>query len=151
RLRLEVDHQGIRIVGLPIRLAARSEGRRPDIRIVDGTVEVQGANGENERLTAIDGLITWRDEFAARTSFRWREAPVSAVFIVADPAALADGSRSPFRARLETEPARLAFEGGLAFRRGFQAEGTLSAEAISARAALLWAGIEPPTRGGFGP
>ncbi len=52
---------------------------------------------------------------------------------------------------MEAEPLRLSFEGGLAFRKGLQAEGVLTAESNSLRAALAWGGIEPPTKGGFGP
>jgi len=151
QLRLEIDQEGVRIVGFPLHLVAGNGGRRPDIRIVDGVAELQGASGQRERLTALNGVVSPSDEFGAWMSFRWREVPVSATLLIADPAALADGGRSQFRARLDAEPLRLAFDGGLAFRKGFQAEGALSAEANSARAALLWAQIEPPTQGGFGP
>jgi AsmA protein len=80
-----------------------------------------------------------------------RNIPVAATLLIAEPNGLAEGSRSPFRLRVEAEPLQLSFEGGLAFRRGLQAEGVFAAESNSLRAALAWGGIEPPTKGGFGP
>jgi AsmA protein len=153
RLLVEIGNDGVRLVGLPLRLMDNSaEPARPDIRIVDGIAELRGAGGRSESLSALEWSFAWHGtDLAAKGSFQWRNAPVSASLLIADPNGLADGNRSLFRLKLEAEPLRVSFEGGLAFRRGFQAEGALAAESNSLRAALAWGGIEPPTTGGFGP
>jgi AsmA protein len=153
RLLVEIGNDGVRLVGLPLRLMDNSaEPARPDIRIVDGIAELRGAGGRSESLSALEWSFAWHGtDLAAKGSFQWRNAPVNATLLIANPNGLADGNRSPFRLKLEAEPLRVSFEGGLAFRRGFQAEGALAAESNSLRAALAWGGIEPPTTGGFGP
>jgi AsmA protein len=153
RLLVEIGNDGVKLVGLPLRLMDNSaEPARPDIRIVDGIAELRGAGGRSESLSALEWSFAWHGtDLAAKGSFQWRNAPVNATLLIADPNGLADGNRSPFRLKLEAEPLRVSFEGGLAFRRGFQAEGALAAESNSLRAALAWGGIEPPTTGGFGP
>jgi AsmA protein len=70
---------------------------------------------------------------------------------IADTTALGRGARSGFRLRLEAEPLRVGFDGGLAFRNGVQADGALTAESKSLRNGLAWFSILPPTRGGYGP
>ncbi len=153
RLLVEIGNDGVKLVGLPLRLMDNSaEPARPDIRIVDGIAELRGTGGRSESLSALEWTFAWHGaDLAAKGSFQWRNAPVNATLLIADPNRLADGNRSPFRLKLEAEPLRVSFEGGLAFRRGFQAEGALAAESNSLRAALAWGGIEPPTTGGFGP
>jgi AsmA protein len=153
RLLIEIGNEGAKFVGLPLRLPGDgTESAPPNIRIVDGTAELRGAGGRSESLTALDWSFAWHGtELAAKGSFQWRNIPATATLLIADPNAIAAGSRSPFRLKLEAEPLRISFEGGLAFRKGLQAEGVLAAESNSLRAALAWGGIEPPTKGGLGP
>ena len=153
RFLIEIGDDGLRLVGLPLRLPDNNVGAaRPDIRIVDGVAELRGTGGRSESLSAIEWSLAWRGtDLAAKGSFQWRNIPLTAALLIGDPNGLAEGSRSPFRLRVEAEPLRVSFEGGLAFRKGLQAEGVLAAESNSLRAALVWGGIEPPTTGGFGP
>jgi len=153
RLLIEIGNEGAKLVGLPLRLADNSaEAAQPNIRIVDGTAELRGAGGRSESLSALEWSFSWRGtELVAKGSFQWRNIPANASLLITDPNGLAAGSRTPFRLRLEAEPLRVSFEGGLAFRKGIQAEGVLAAESNSLRTALAWGGIEPPTKGGFGP
>jgi AsmA protein len=153
RLLVEIGNAGAKLVGLPLRLPDDSgEPARPEIRIVDGAAELRGANGRSEILSALELSFAWQGtDLAAKGSFQWRNVPVAATLLIADSNLLAGGNRSPFRLRLEAEPMRISFEGGLAFRKGIQAEGVFAAESKSLRAALTWGGIEPPTKGGFGP
>jgi AsmA protein len=153
RLLVEIGDDGMRLVGLPLRLSDNSaESARPNIRIVDGIAELRGSGGRSESLSALECSLAWRGtDLAAKGSFQWRNIPVTATLLIADPNGLAGGGRSPLRLRAEAEPLRVSFEGGLAFRKGLQAEGVLAAESNSLRAALAWGGIEPPTKGGFGP
>jgi AsmA protein len=153
RLRVEIENDGLRLVGLPLRLPDNSlEPARPDIRIVDGTAELRSAGERSESLSALEWSFAWHGtDLTAKGSFQWRSIPVAATLLIADPNGLADGSRSPFRLKVEAEPLQLSFEGGLAFRKGLQAEGVFAAESNSLRTALAWGGIEPPTKGGFGP
>ena len=152
-LRVEIGNDGARLVGLPLRLPENgAEPARPDIRIVDGIAELRGGGGQSERLSALEWSFAWHGtDLTAKGSFQWRSVPVNATLLIADPSGLADGNRSPFRLKLEAEPLRVNFEGKLAFRKGLQAEGVFAAESNSLRAALAWGGIEPPTKGGFGP
>jgi len=153
RLLVEIGNDGVKLVGLPLRLTDSSaEPARPNIRIVDGIAELRGAGGRSENLSALEWSFAWHGtDLAAKGSFQWRNVSVNAALLIADPKGLADGNRSPFRLKLEAEPLRVGFEGGLAFRKGLQAEGMLTAESNSLRAVLAWGGIEPPTKGGFGP
>ena len=153
RLLVEIGTDGVKLAGLPLRLSEdETEPSRPTVKIVDGTVEWRGAEGHSETLSALDGSLFWRDgELTAKASFQWRNVPASAALAIADTSALAGGSRSSLRLKFESEPVRIGFEGGLVFRKGIQADGALAAESNSARAALAWAGIDPPTKGGFGP
>ena len=152
RVPVEIGNDGIRLVGVPLQLpAGAADSARPEIRIVDGIAELRG-NERSEPLSAIDGSFVWQGtDLTAKGSFRWRGIPVAATLLIADSNAIGSGGRSPLRLRLEAEPLRIGFEGGLAFRKGIQAEGTLAADSNSLRAALAWAGVEPPTKGGFGP
>ena len=152
-LLVEIGNDGARLVGLPLRLPDNdAETTRPNIRIVDGIAELRGPGGQSENLSALDWSFAWRGtDLSAKGSFQWRNNPVTATLLIADPNALAAGSRTPFRLQMEAEPLRVSFEGGLAFRKGLQAEGAFAAESNSLRAALAWGGIEPPTKGGFGP
>lgn len=153
RLLVEIGSDGASLVGLPLRLPDNNvEPARPDIRIVDGIAKLRGTGGQNESLSALQWSFAWHGtDLAAKGSFQWRNISVTATLLIADPNAIAEGSRSPFRLKLEAEPLRVSFEGGLAFRKGLQAEGVFAAESNSLRAALAWGGIEPPTKGGFGP
>ena len=152
-LLVEIGNDGARLVGLPLRLPDNdAETTRPNIRIVDGIAELRGPGGQSESLSALDWSFAWRGtDLSAKGSFQWRNNPVTATLLIADPNALADGSRTSFRLKMEAEPLRVSFEGGLAFRKGLQAEGAFAAESNSLRTALAWGGIEPPTKGGFGP
>ncbi len=153
RLLVEIGNDGARLVGLPLRLPDNgAEPTRPDIRIVNGIAELRGTGGQSESLSALEWSFAWHGtDLAAKGSFQWRNIPVTATLLIADPNGLAEGGRSPFRLKMEAEPLRVSFEGGLAFRKGLQAEGVFAAESNSLRAALAWGGIEPPTKGGFGP
>ena len=153
RLLVEIGADGVKIGGLPLHLSDdEAQSARPAIRIVDGIAELRGEGGRGESLGAIEASFAWQSGgLAAKGSFQWRNVPVQAALLIADPKGLADGNRSRLQLKLEAEPLRLGFEGGLVFRKGLQAEGALSAESNSARAALAWGGIEPPMKGGFGP
>ena len=65
------------------------------------------------------------------------------------PAALA-GNRSGLKLRVSGAPMKAAFEGAVSFKPTLKVEGTVAADAISLRNALVWAGQKPLPGGGFG-
>src|SRR5690606_34056507 len=79
-----------------------------------------------------------------------RDLPGTASLYVADTAAIGRGARSALRLRFESERLHAGFEGGLTFRKGIQADGSLTLESSSLRTVLASFGIALPTRGGFG-
>lgn len=155
RLALEIGTNGIRIAGLPLYPQAPIEERvrSPELRIVDGVVELRTADAEAfDTLTAVEASLAWSSSgLTASGTFEWRRMPVAATLVVADIAALRSGARSGLRLRLEAERLRLGFEGGLAFRNGPQAEGVLAADGKSLRVVLSGLGLDPLTLSGFGP
>jgi AsmA protein len=154
-LTVEVGDDGAMLVGMPLRQRAANDPPmqlQPEIRFLDGTVLFRTSNGRLEPLTAVDAaLATSGSGLTATGSVQWRATPVSVSLSIADASAFGRGDRTGFRIRLDAEPVRLAFEGGLAYRNGIQADGALAAEAKSLRAALSLMSVAPLTRGGLGP
>jgi AsmA protein len=155
RLSIEIGGDGAAIVGLPLRSPANSTENpdRPELRIVDGIVELSFTEAERrETFSAVEASLAWTDSSLTATgSLLWRNVPTNISLLLADTNALGRGGRSGLRLRLEAESLRVGFDGGLAFRNGIQADGALAAESHSLRAALAWFSLVPPTRGGFGP
>lgn len=153
RLVIEIGADGALIAGLPLRRPGSDDAVLPELRIVNGTVELKLTTADRvETFSAVDASLAWSGSTITATgSFRWRDAPTSASLVIADTAALGRGARSAFRLRMEADSLRIGFDGGLAFRSGIQADGALNADSKSLRGALSWFGVASPTRGGFGP
>ncbi len=154
-LNVEIGSTGAMVLGLPLRsptIAAEITGF-PEISIVNGIIDLHGEGSERvDRLTEVQAALAWSGPSLTTTgSFRWHELPTTASLYIADTAAIGQGARSGFRMRLESNPLKIGFEGGLSFRKGLQAEGTLAIESNSLRTALSSIGLRAPTRGGFGP
>ena len=153
-LALQLAADGVRIAGLPLNLSASADTRAtaPELRIVDGIIELHTAAGGLRTLTAVDASLAWSGSgITASGTFELDRLPVAATLVVADTAALRKGNRSALRLRLEAQDLRYTFEGGLAFRNGPQIEGALAADGKSLRNALAWLGLEAPGRSGLGP
>src|SRR6185312_10581609 len=60
------------------------------------------------------------------------------------------GNRSGVKLRVSGAPMKAAFEGAISLKPTLKIEGTLAADAVSLRNALVWAGQRPPPGGGFG-
>jgi AsmA protein len=152
-LTVEVGEDGAMRVGMPLRpRAANDPPMQPEIRFVDGTVLFRTSADRLEPLTDVDVALAWSGSgLTATGSVQWRSTPVSVSLSIADASAFGRGDRSGFRIRLDAEPIRLAFEGGLAYRNGIQADGALATEARSLRTALALMSVAPLTRGGLGP
>ncbi len=153
RLAVEFSADGKLIGGLPFaaRMPAEDEDV-PELRVVNGTVllRIQG----RERVEIISGLqasLSWAGSALTATgTLTLRNQPASASLVIADTAALAKGQRSGLRLRLEAEPLRISYEGGIIYRDALQAEGSFSADSISLRRALEMFGLEAPSPKGFG-
>ena len=155
RLTVDVTDGGAIVVGLPLRrTGAKEAAELPEIRFVNGTVLFKDGDADRaEPLAHVDAALAWSGAGVTATgSFRWRDQPASVTLFVNDLATLERGNRSGFRVRLETDAAKFAFEGGIAYRNGIQADGVIAAEASSLRTVISsLAAVPPITRGGFGP
>jgi AsmA protein len=152
-LTVDIGANGAVQVGLPLRQrSAKETAEQPEIRFVDGTVHIRSSDAERiEPLTAVDAALAWSGAgLTATGSFRWKDTPATIGLSIADTMALRRGDRSAFRIRMETEPLKLGFEGGIAYRNGMQADGVIGADAKSLRAALPMFSAAPLTRAGLG-
>ena len=123
-----------------------------EIRIQDGVLTYQDARN-TETLDDIDLSLAWPSisrSFAATGQFDWRGERVDTSISASDFIAALSGERSGLKARLVSAPIKLAFDGTVANRASMMMEGTLTADSLSLRNALRWAGQAPPGTGGFG-
>jgi AsmA protein len=132
-------------------LAPASLDRPPDLRIVDGRIDIVGASGLIERLDAVTGEVEQGSSTLTLSgAFRLREEPVEAMLAIDDTAALARGARTPLRLQLAAPAATVSFDGYALAGRTLKLDGALATDGASLRAALGWFDIEPPLRGGLG-
>jgi AsmA protein len=152
RLLVDTATDGSMTLGLPIRRRAVAEqSDLPEIRFENGIV--QFTSGSGDPLTRVDAAIASAGAgLNATGSFHWRGQPAAFSLAVSDLTALERGSRSAVRLRVEGDALKLGFDGGVAYRNGLQADGTVAAEAAALRTVLTQLLPAPPiTRGGFGP
>jgi AsmA protein len=131
------------------RLAAFSE-----MRIDGGTIVIRDEGRKiNETLSGVEFSVAWPSiskSFGATGRFIWRQAPMDASITLADfPSTLA-GTRSGLKVRISGAPMKAAFEGAISLKPTLKIEGTLAADAVSLRNAMVWAGQRPLPGGGFG-
>lgn len=123
-----------------------------EIRIQDGVLSYQDPHN-TEHLDDIDLSLAWPSisrSFAATGQFDWRGERVDGSISVSDFIAALSGDRSGLKARIVSAPIKVAFDGTVANRASMIMEGTLTADSLSLRNALRWAGQAPPGSGGFG-
>lgn len=123
-----------------------------EIRIQDGVLNYQDPQN-NETIGDIDLSLAWPSisrSFAATGQFDWRGERIDGSISVSDFIAALSGERSGLKARLVSAPVKVAFDGSVANRASLVMEGTLTADSLSLRNALRWAGQAPPGAGGFG-
>ena len=125
-----------------------------EIRIQDGTLSYLDArNHADEKLDDIDLSLAWPSisrSFAATGQFDWRGQRVDGSISASDFLAALSGDRSGLKARLSSEPLKVAFDGTVADKTSMMMEGVLTIDSPSLRSALSWAGRPPPGSGGFG-
>lgn len=153
---IESRESGFVILGLPLR--APSAGNRddispPELRIVNGQVELRGINPDRAELfSGVDASIAWIGTgVTAAGQFMWQSQPMEVTLSIADTTQLNKGANSGFRLRVDSEVLRIAFEGNLRVQNGVVAEGSIAADAASLRKALSLIPLAPLTEGGFGP
>jgi AsmA protein len=154
RLSVEVAGDGALLIGIPLRpRTAKEPPPQAEIRFVEGTVQFKNMHTDDvEPLTDVDAALAWSGAgLTASGSFQWRATPASLNLAIADTTAFGRGDRTGFRLRVETDPLKVGFEGGIAYRNGVQADGVLAADAKSLREGLTLLSFAPLTRGGFGP
>jgi len=155
RLRLSIDlsSDGKLIGGLPTNPTITNDDDVPELRVTNGSIvlRVQGRD-RVEIISGVDASLNWSGASLTTTgSFMLGNKLANGSLVIADTAALAKGQRSAMRLRIETDPARLAYEGGITFRESaLQGEGTLSADGRSLREALALFGASAPSATGFG-
>jgi AsmA protein len=131
------------------RLAAFSE-----MRIEGGTIAIRDeVRKVTETLSGVEFSLAWPSiskSFGATGRFIWRDAPMDASLTLADFPSVLAGNRSGVKLRVSGTPMKAAFEGAISLKPTLKIEGTLAADAVSLRNALVWAGQKPPPGGGFG-
>jgi AsmA protein len=140
-------------------LGTKTNGVRPvaafsEMRINNGTVILRNhVTSAVEILSDVDFSLAWPSiskSFGATGHFVWRTEPVDASITLADfPAALL-GNRTGVKLRIAGAPMKAAFEGAISIKPTLKVEGTLAADSLSLRSALIWAGQNPLPGGGFG-
>lgn len=152
RLSIELSPEGKLIGGLPVNPAMPADEEVPELRIVDGTIllRVQGRD-RVEIISNLQASLNWAGAALTATgSFMLANKNANGSIVIADTAALAKGQRSAVRLRLESEPGRIAFEGGFAMRDAMlQGDGLLSADGRSLRDTLAMFGVGAPSSAGF--
>ncbi|RED37934.1 AsmA protein [Rhodopseudomonas thermotolerans] len=125
-----------------------------EIRLQDGELSYRDqANGLHEHISDIDLSLAWPSisrTFAATGQFDWRGERIDGSITVADFIAALSGERSGLKLRVAGAPMKIAFDGTIANKASLVLTGTVSADSVSLRNALRWAGQEPPGTGGFG-
>ena len=131
------------------RLAAFSE-----MRIEGGTIAIRDEVRKiTETLSGVEFSLAWPSiskSFGATGRFIWRDAPMDASLTLADFPSVLAGNRSGVKLRVSGTPMKAAFEGAISLKPTLKIEGTLAADAVSLRNALVWVGQKPPPGGGFG-
>ena len=131
------------------RLAAFSE-----MRIEGGTIAIRDEVRKiTETLSGVEFSLAWPSiskSFGATGRFIWRDAPMDASLTLADFPSVLAGNRSGVKLRVSGTPMKAAFDGAISLKPTLKIEGTLAADAVSLRNALVWAGQKPPPGGGFG-
>ncbi|HMJ43583.1 MAG TPA: AsmA family protein [Pseudolabrys sp.] len=125
-----------------------------EMRIDDGTVVVRDpAHKVDETVRNVDLSLAWPSiskSFGATGRFVWHDERVDASMTLADFPAAITGNRSGLKLRLAGVPMKAAFEGSISVKPTLKIEGTVAADAVSLRNALIWTGQQPLPGGGFG-
>jgi len=131
------------------RLSAFSE-----MRIENGTVLVRSKeNNVDEALSDVAFSLAWPSiskSFGATGRFFWHGEPLDMTMTLGDFRAALAGTRSGLKLRIAGAPIKAAFEGAISVKPTLKIEGTLAADAVSMRSALIWLGQKPLPGGGFG-
>lgn len=128
---------------------------RPELRIIDGTIAWRSGSGLTRELvsgiTASLDRVLDRAGIAVAIQFDWREQPVNATLFIDDITAFMAGTPAPMRVSVATDGAKARFHGRAALGKAPTMDGAVTADADSLRDLFDWAGMEAPTRSGFGP
>jgi AsmA protein len=153
RLAIELSSDGKLLGGLPINPQIANDQEVPELRVVRGSllIRVQGRD-RDEIISGVDASLNWSGaSLTATGSFTIGQKPANGTLVIADTAALAKGQRSALRLRVEADPARIAYEGGISLQDSvLHGEGSLSADGRSLRDALALFGASVPSPTGFG-
>lgn len=126
----------------------------PELKVEDGTIAWRDDSGLTREL--VSGISARIDRIAGgrgislSSVFDWREATVEATLNVDDVKDFLAGTPTPTRAEVTANTASARFRGVTGYGTRMVADGTLSVEADSLRAALEWLGAAAPAKRGFG-
>ena len=125
-----------------------------EVRVEGGSVIIRD-NSRNiiEVLNGVDMSLAWPSiskSFAATGNFVWRGEQIDASISLSDFVATLAGNRSGLKARITSTPLKVAFDGALGISPTLKIDGTLAADAVSLRQAMIWLGQKPLPGGGFG-
>jgi AsmA protein len=145
------DHNGTTNWATHVDALARALLPSPDrettfseIRIADGTLVLQSEAQEiKETLTNVEFALAWPSiskSFAATGHFVWHDEPIDATFSLTDFISALTGERSGLKLRLASTPLKFAFDGNITHKPTLRMSGILSADTVSLRDTLQWAG-----------
>ena len=124
-----------------------------EIRINGGTVVWRDDMRRiYEYVSGADLSLAWpaiSRSFAITGNVRYRGEMLDVGATLGNFAAALQGERSALKVRMAGEPFKFAFDGAMATHPTLKIEGATSADAVSLRRALLWAGKQPFPGGGF--
>lgn len=153
RIAVELSPDGKLVSGLPLNRTISSDSDVPELRVANGSVLVRMQSRDRvEIISGVNASLNWSGpSLTATGSFLIDSKLVNGSLVIADTNALAKGQRSAVRVRLDSDAARLTYEGGVLFRdNALQGDGTFSADGRSLREALALADIKVPSPEGFG-
>ena len=125
-----------------------------EMRINDGAVVLHSKSQKlDETLTGVEFSLAWPSiskSFGATGRFVWHDEPLDMTMTLGDFVAALAGNRTGLKLRIAGRPVKAAFEGAISVKPTLKIEGTLAADAVSMRNALIWAGQQPLPGGGLG-
>jgi AsmA protein len=126
--------------------------RLEDVRLVDGRISFQGAEGEPLVLSDVDASLTLQslDQPATlEAALTYRDERLEVQSAIANPRAVMENAETPLTASVESEVLNAAFDGAFNAANG-ALTGALEASGPSLRRVLSWNGTPMGEGGGFG-
>ncbi len=132
----------------------RHDIRLKDVRIEDGTVRIIYDEAGNERrIEKIDANLSLphlTDPLTAQGKFEWKDEPTEFDLTLTSPADLRQQRDARLKLSLKMQAVAATFEGNVATRPGFSADGEINATSQSIPSLLAWLKEKPASATAIG-